>query len=141
MFLSMKRYDLAHAMTVAGRLRDDPILQKAALLHDAGKLSSNLGLITRWLYTMLELLMPRRLLSMVEEVDAEAVGQRPLERARSLSGSWKRGLYAQSHHGEIAAELLSGLGSEEDLIQMVACHQEDPSSERARRLRAVDDRF
>ncbi len=141
LFLAMKRYDLAHAMTVAGRLRDDPLLEKAALLHDAGKLSSDLGLFVRWLYTMLEILMPQRLQAMAKEVNTMAVGQRPIERARSLSGAWKRGLYAQTHHGEIAAELLSGLGSEEELIKLVACHQEEPSSARSRRLREVDDRF
>ncbi len=137
----MKRYDLAHAMTVAGRLRDDLLLEKAALLHDAGKLSSDLGLFVRWLYTVLEILMPHKLQAMAKEVDKMAVGQRPIERARSISGARNRGLYTQTHHGEIAAELLSGLGSEEELIELVAWHQEEPSSARSRRLREVDDRF
>jgi hypothetical protein len=141
LFLSMHRYDLAHAMTVAKRLRDDPMLYRAALLHDSGKLHSDLGLLARWLYTALEILTPGLLQRMADDVDAKAMGTRPIERAHSLHGAWRRGLYTQTHHAEIAAELLWGLGSEEELIRLVGGHQDEPASDRARRLREVDDRF
>lgn len=141
LFLSMSRYDLAHAMAVARRLCDDSLLYRAGLLHDSGKLRSDLGLFTRWLYTAMEVLMPARLERMAERVEGMAVGDRPLERARSLQGGWKRGLYTQTHHGQIAAELLSGLGSEKELIELVAGHQGEPASERSQRLAKVDDRF
>jgi hypothetical protein len=141
LFLSMNRYDLAHAITVAARLRDDPLLYQAALLHDSGKLHSDFGLFTRWLFTVLEILAPKSLQQMIDRVEATVIGDRPIEKARSIRGAWRRGLYMQAHHGEIAAELLWGLGSDDELIRLVAGHQADPVSPRARRLRDVDDRF
>jgi hypothetical protein len=141
LFLSMSRYDLAHAMTVAKRLRDDPLLVRAALLHDSGKLRSELGLFMRQVLTALEVLAPRELDRMTREVEAKARGERPVEKTQSLQGTWKKGLYTQAHHGEIAAELLRGLGSEDELVRLVAGHQKEPFDERSRRLREVDDRF
>lgn len=141
LFLAMGRYDLAHALAVARRLADDPLLRRAALLHDAGKLRPELGVVTRWLYTCLELVTPSRLQRMGEGVDTGPGGGGVLERARVLPRGWRRGLFVQLHHGEIAAEMLRELGSEAELVRLVGEHQGEPGDERARRLREVDDSF
>lgn len=139
LFLGMDRYDLAHSLAVARRLRDDPLLHRAALLHDAGKLRSELGLVTRWLYTMGELFVPRRLAGLAAKLEAQARGDSALERARGLGGGLRKGLYVQMHHAEIAAELLAKAGSEAELVRLVGGHQGEPGDERSRRLREVDD--
>lgn len=139
LFLSMARYDLAHSMAVAARLEDDPLLYRAALLHDAGKLRSELNIFARWLYTAMELLAPRRLQRIEAAVEEQAAGEGVTNRIHSLPRGWRRGLYVQLHHGEIAAEILSSLGSDKELVQLVREHQEEPADERSVRLREVDD--
>ncbi len=139
LFLSMARYDLAHAMAVAARLAGDPLLRKAGLLHDTGKLRSELGLFARWLYTALEIFYPSRLAELSRRVEEEATGSGVMERTRSLPRGWKRGLYVQLHHAEIAAELLAGKGSDEELVRLVGSHQGEPSGARQRLLREADD--
>ena len=139
LFLAMSRYDLAHAMAVAKRLEDDHLLHRAGLLHDAGKLRSEAGIVTRWLYTGMELMMPKRLRRTCTAVEERAQGGDVMERAHSLPRGWRRGIYVMLHHGEIAAELLTALGCEEELVLLVRCHQEEPGSERARRLKDADD--
>ncbi len=139
LFLGMARYDRAHCMAVAERLADDPLLYRAGLLHDAGKLRSELGLFTRWLYTAGELFAPERLAALAAGLEEQAVGEGALERARSLRGRWRRGFYVQLHHAEIAADILRGLGSGEDLVELVAGHQEEPRGGRSRRLKEADD--
>ena len=139
LFLAMARYDLAHSLAVAARLEDDPLLYRAALLHDAGKLRSELGLLSRWLYTAMELFLPGRLQRIGAAVEEEAAGENVRERIQGLPRGWKRGLYVQLHHGEIAGELLSSLGSEEELVRLVGGHQDKPVDERSRRLREIDD--
>jgi hypothetical protein len=139
LFLGMVRYDLAHSLAVAARLEDDPLLHRAGLLHDAGKLSSELGIVTRWLYTALEMLWPSRLKGIEKGLEAEAAGEGVMERVHSMPRGWKRGLYVQMHHGEIAALLLAESGSGEELVELVGRHQERPGDERAARLREVDD--
>jgi hypothetical protein len=139
LFLAMARYDLAHSLAVAARLEDDPLLYKAGLLHDAGKLRSELDLFARWLYTAMELFMPQRLQRTGAAVEEEAVGEEVKERIYSLPRGWKRGLYVQLHHGEIAGELLSSAGSDEELVRLVGEHQDEPADEKAGRLREIDD--
>ncbi|NPV59848.1 MAG: hypothetical protein HPY75_09315 [Actinobacteria bacterium] len=139
LFLSMKRYDLAHSLAVADRVRDDPFLYRAALLHDAGKLPSELGLGTRWLFTALELAAPGLLRRLCGAVEEKAEGDGPMERVRSLPRGIRRGLYVQAHHGEIAAELLRAWGSEDEMVRLVEEHQHTPRDARARRLRDADD--
>lgn len=138
-FLAMKRYDLAHSLAMASRLKDDPLLQRAALLHDAGKLPGELNLWTRWMYTALELLFPSLLKRVCEKVEERARGEGELERMSSLPPGWRRGLYVQAHHGEIAAELLRRGESDHLLVQLVEAHQREPQDQRARRLRRLDD--
>lgn len=139
LFLGMVRYDLAHSLAVAARLEDDPLLYRAGLLHDAGKLRSELGVVTRWLYTALELLCPGRLKDIEDRLEAEAAGEGVMVRAHSLPRGWRRGLYVQMHHGEIAAHLLVESGADEELVRLVGSHQGRPGDDRARRLREVDD--
>jgi hypothetical protein len=139
LFLSMARYDLAHSLAVSARLEDDPLLHKAGLLHDTGKLRSELGLFVRWLYTALEILYPSRLRILAARIEDEAAGSDAMERVASLRRGWKRGLYVQLHHAEIAGELLAGMGCEEDLVRLVATHQEEPCDKAQRRLKGADD--
>ncbi len=141
LFLSMDRYDLAHSLAVASRLREDPLLYRAALLHDSGKLVTELKLRVRWAYTFLEVFRPRWLQRLTNWVEGEALGRGVLERMRSLPPGWKRGLFVQLHHGEIAAELLRRAGSDEVLVGLVEGHQKEPADERAASLRRVDDLF
>jgi hypothetical protein len=141
MYLDMTRYDLAHSLAVSDKLRDDPILYKTALLHDAGKLSSDLNLFTRWMYTWLEIFMPSLLQRQEKRLRELAEGEDALQRARSLPRGWKRGLYIQFHHGEIGAEILKKAGSEDEIIELVRDHQGEPRDQRSRRLAEVDDSF
>lgn len=141
LFAAMGRYDLAHSMAVAARLADDPLLYRAGLLHDAGKLRSELGILTRWLYTGLELLAPQLLESIKVKVEADAAGDGVIARMYGLPRGWKRGLYLQMHHGEIAAEMLVKMGCEEELVRLVRRHQLEPCDEVERRLREIDDRL
>ncbi len=141
LFLDMSRYDLTHSLAVAKRLKDDPFLYRAALLHDAGKLRTDLGLFTRWLYTAMEIFMPSSLGWERKRLERAAIGESALQRARSLPGGWRRGLYVQFHHAEIGAEILDGLGSDAELVAIIRGHQGEPVGERARRLAEVDDVF
>lgn len=139
LFLSMDRYDLAHSLAVADRLREDPLLYRAALLHDSGKLVTELSLRVRWAYTFLEIFRPLWLQRLAARVEGEARGEGVLERMRSLPPGWKRGLFVQLHHGEVAAELLRRAGSDEALVKLVEGHQKEPADDRSSRLRRIDD--
>ncbi len=141
LFLSMTRYDLAHSLAMARRLQGDPLLWKAALLHDAGKIRGELSIYTRWLYTALELLYPSGLRRLCRRVEEEARGVDFIDKAFSLPRGWRRALFVQSHHGEIAAELLRRRGCSEELASLVGQHQYEPRNERARMLREADDAF
>jgi len=83
--------------------------------------------------------MPGRLQSTCTEVDEQVVGAGVLERLHSLPRGWRRGIYVQLHHGEIAAETLSDLGSDAELVRLVKRHHCEPGDERERRLRDIDD--
>lgn len=139
LFLSMSRYDLAHSMAVASRLEDETLLREAALLHDTGKLRSELGLFTRWLYTALEIFYPSRLRLLAQRVESEACGGGVMESMHSLPRGWRRGLYVQLHHAEIASELLARADSGEELVRLVGSHQAEPRDARQSRLREADD--
>jgi putative nucleotidyltransferase with HDIG domain len=139
LFMSMTRYDLAHSLAVAEKLKDDRLLFKAGLLHDSGKLHGELGLFTRWLYTALEITAPSCLKRVARSIEAGAHGSGIMERTLSLPRGWRRGMFVQLHHGEIAAEILRHIGCEEELIRLVGSHQGLPGNELERRLREADD--
>jgi len=52
LFFSQRHEDQRHALDVCSRIGNDPALIQAALLHDVGKIDSNLGVIGRSLATM-----------------------------------------------------------------------------------------
>ncbi len=137
LFSSMSRYDRAHSLLVAGQLKDDETLTRAALLHDAGKLRAELPAWFRTGYTMAEILAPRRLARQVERVSAEAGTGSCRERLDRLGGSTQRALFVQSHHGRIAAEILEGLGCELEVVRLVRYHQGVPGPEDAALTRFI----
>lgn len=137
----MNRYDRAHSLVVAGRLQDDPLLYRVALLHDAGKLRSEVGIPARWLYTWMDIFMPSRLQRLQDKLEIKVAGEGALQKAHSLPKGWGRGIYVQLHHGEIGAEIIKDLGSDEEVVRLVREHQEEAQDDLARRLRAVDDAF
>jgi hypothetical protein len=62
-----------------------------------------------------------------------------MERVHSLPRGWRRGLYVQLHHAEIAAEQLAQAGSEAELLRLVGSHQDEPRDTPQRLLREADD--
>ncbi|MDY6793981.1 MAG: HD domain-containing protein [Actinomycetota bacterium] len=141
LFMFMNRYDLAHSLAVASRFEDEPLLYKAALLHDAGKLRSDASMFSRWLYTGMELFMPLRLKRISTELEADVAGDTALQRTRSLPRGWRRGIYLQLHHGEVGADLLRDIDSDREVIRLVRGHQGESTDELSRRLAEVDDIF
>jgi putative nucleotidyltransferase with HDIG domain len=138
-FSRLSRYDLAHSLRMARKIKDDPILRKAALLHDIGKTDENLSPITRELYTLLELVSPPLLKRLVGKIDREARGQTQRERAASLDKRWKRSFYIQAHHDLVGGEILTRIGSNPEVIRLVSSHlrgspQADPRLQRLKRL-------
>ncbi len=140
LFLSLRRYDLAHSLAVASRVgREDPTLLRAALLHDVGKLRRELRVPVRYLYMLLELLFPSVLSRIAESVEREARGPAWTERLYSLPRGWKRGIFIQLHHGEVGAEILRLAGCEEEVCRLVEGHQKEPQDLKAKMLAVADD--
>lgn len=142
LFLSLTRYDLAHSLAVASRLgREDPVLRRAALLHDVGKLRRELRAPARYLYMCLELFFPSKLSRLAESLEESAQGSDWTERLYSLPRGWKRGLYLQLHHGEVGAEILRLAGCDEKVCRLVEGHQKEPRDLQAKKLAEADDSF
>lgn len=126
LFGRMSRYDRAHSLLVAGRLSDDEVLVRASLLHDTGKLRAELPAWFRTAYTATEILTRDRLAAANVRVDAAAGEGTCLERLERLRGRRERALFVQSHHGEIGADILQGLGCELEVTRIVRYHQGVP---------------
>ncbi|PKN44024.1 MAG: hypothetical protein CVU59_12725 [Deltaproteobacteria bacterium HGW-Deltaproteobacteria-17] len=143
LFTQMGRYDRSHSLLVAERCADSPRLVRAALLHDCGKLASELPLWFRNLYTALEILAPAWL-SRRQESLAEGLPEgSAIASLQLLPGRWPRALFAQSHHGKIGAELLEALGCELEVTYLVRYHQGavDPVDAELRRFIEADSAF
>ncbi len=139
LFKRMSRYDRAHSLRVAGGAGNDRLLRTAALLHDVGKGHPCLKMHHRWMYTLLELSAPGLLKREVNRLDGAVEGKDPEERIASLGSAWGRAFYAQAHHGELGASMLRHIGSDDEVVALVAEHQKDPGGGgRARRLWELD---
>jgi putative nucleotidyltransferase with HDIG domain len=136
----MGRYDVAHTLRMARAVPDDPVLKRAALLHDIGKTDAHLKFVLRTLYTNLELFAPCLLRWIMRKVEKVASGDGVTERLESLGPAWKKAFYAQAHHAVIGGEMLERAGSDAEVIALVGGHQDplDTYGARALRLRELD---
>ncbi len=142
LFDKMSRFDRAHSIKMARKIDDDPLLRKAALLHDIGKIGNHLTMPGRLIFTAIELIAPPLLKRLKAQIYKEARGQTERERIASLGSDWKRSFYVQARHDYIGAELLSEIGTEKEVIRLVAGHiKKTPDiDERLRRLKRLDSR-
>ncbi|MHB8781459.1 MAG: hypothetical protein ACYC55_08750 [Candidatus Geothermincolia bacterium] len=143
LFAQMGRYDRSHSILVAGRCADSPRLVRAALLHDCGKLASELPLWFRNLYTALEILAPAWLSRRQESLAKGLPEGSAIARLELLPGRWRRALFTQTYHPEIGAELLEAVGCELEVTYLVRYHQGavDPVDAELRRFIAADSAF
>jgi len=94
LFFSQRTEDQRHALDVRSRVGDDPALVQAALLHDVGKIDSDLGAIGRSLATVW------------------AVTSLP------IWGRWQ----AYLGHGRLGADLLEAHGADEFAVAFTRHH-------------------
>jgi hypothetical protein len=138
----MGRYDKAHSARMAAAVTDDPVLKKAALLHDVGKSDPRLKFVFRVLYTSLELLTPGRLHEIMAGLESETSGSDAMERTGSLRRDWARAFYAQAHHAALGGIMLERAGSDPGVTALVGSHQDrrETFGEQAVRLFELDRR-
>ncbi len=129
LFQGMSRYDRAHSLLVAGRLAGDSMLVKSALLHDTGKLPAELPLWFRTSYTAAEIFVPQHLKRTEQRLDTRVGEGTSREKLSRLRRSSDRALFVQMYHGEIAADYLTGLGCELEVVEIVRYHQGVPGPE------------
>jgi len=115
LFFSQRPEDQRHALDVCSRVGNDPALVQAALLHDVGKIDSDLGVIGRSLATMW------------------------LGTSLPIWGRWQ----AYIDHGRVGANILEAHGADELAVAFTRYHPGlapvgiDPVE--WRRLSAADD--
>lgn len=97
-FFSQRSEDQRHAFDVWRRVDGDPVLAEAALLHDVGKVASDLGAIARSSATVLGMFRV------------------------PTTGRWKSYL----DHGRLGAEVLTVLGASHFAIQFTMHHPSGP---------------
>jgi putative nucleotidyltransferase with HDIG domain len=121
-FLRMDDPDQVHSVRVARLCAealegfpelDESVVMKAALLHDIGKTGEDLGLLFRTLWVMGHRVAPAAL----DRFARGSIAARP--------GTVRRKLYAQVEHALLGAELLSGLGTEAEVIALVRATGEE----------------
>jgi putative nucleotidyltransferase with HDIG domain len=122
LFLRMAARDQVHALRVLRRLGDaEPLLRRAALLHDVGKSQAPLGTVGRSLVVLAAATGTTRLLCHLPGIGPRV--RRYLD------------------HPRIGAELLRGAGAEGPLAQIVAEHESRyPSHPETAILQALDER-
>lgn len=114
LFHAQSRAVREHALTVADRLwasgHREPVLLRAALLHDVGKNTAGIGLWHRVALVLLQALSP----------------ELPLRIAVDDPQSWRYPFYVQLHHASRGAELLAAAGSDPHLVALVRAHHDVP---------------
>lgn len=133
LFCQMAPLDQKHAVDVARRAvrlarrsgvedeRTIRVLEKAALLHDVGKRSGEIGLFDRVVIVLVKRLAPSLARTWVER------GEK-YERRGLSSGSWGTGLcrafYAQAVHAKRGASMAKIAGVEEAVIDLIRRHHQ-----------------
>ena len=120
--------DQAHSLRVLRLLRawgwEERVLMQAALLHDAGKIAGRPTLWHRALWVLAGALAP---------------GWRShLAKAHG----WWRPFWALAQHPRLGAEMAGAAGCDQDVVWLIAHHQDEKvreDSERARWLKALKD--
>ncbi|MBN1483764.1 MAG: HD domain-containing protein [Chloroflexia bacterium] len=129
LFQRLPRYDRAHSLRVFVLLRQrgvgDPLLLKAALLHDVGKapLGEHIPLFYRG-----PLVLARRIPRLWSWLARERPAGHPL-----------RPFWLYAHHAQRGAAMLRQAGSPEAVATLVAVHHDEkPPGAAARLLREAD---
>jgi len=94
LFFSQRTEDQRHALDVRSRVGDEPVLVQAALLHDVGKIDSDLGAIGRSLATIWS------------------------TTSLPIWGRWQ----AYLDHGRLGADLLESHGADELAVAFTRYH-------------------
>ena len=110
LFSRLSAADRRHSIELAARLhRDghtDPLLLRAALLHDVGKAEAKLRLWHRVLVVLANRFAPR----LAVWLAVSPVG-------------WRRPFFVARHHAAIGAELLEQVGSPAEVVWLVRHHE------------------
>jgi hypothetical protein len=128
LFRGMKRYDRAHGLRVFRHLQetevDDPALLKAALLHDVGKSAGgeSIPLLYRGAIVITKG-FPKLWTWLSQE--------RP-------AGDPRRPFYLYATHARRSAELARAAGSIDEVIALIAVHDDQEATGKARLLQAAD---
>jgi putative nucleotidyltransferase with HDIG domain len=108
------------------------LLTRAALLHDVGRLNNDLSTAVKVLAVLFSAAFPVR---------ARQWADGKLRRTHCIVARFHHGLFVYYHHGAIGAKRLQQLGSEAELIKMVARHHQlgaDDDSAELALLRQAD---
>lgn len=103
------------------RGHDDPVVWRAALLHDVGKAAAPIRLWHRVAFVLL---------------GAVAPGAREMLARRSIG--WRGGFFALAHHQRIGAAVLRGAGADPAIVALVG-GTSLPEDRRRRLLEEADE--
>lgn len=116
LWAAQSAYDRNHTVEVARRVErrlaptaygKDPLWPGAALMHDVGKLQSNLSLGERVVATLV----------------SKLVGVATVRRWASSATGWTRRLGLYLIHGEVGAEMIRAAGGREEIAVWTEIHQ------------------
>lgn len=142
-FAAMPRQYRLHSLDVYRRVRQarcaDPILWKAALLHDSGKFDPVSGRYVTIVHRVLVVLLSatphgRRLLKWLSRPVRANTGRLSLD-------YWRYPFYLSERHAELGAEIATKCGASPELVELIRKHHiyQDQSPE-LKVLQASDDR-
>ena len=129
LYARMPRRDRRHCLDVHGRLVaagvDDPLLLRAALFHDTGKVDQRGRPVPLLWYG--GLVVFRRL------------WPRAYARLAASPRSWRRTFFYYAHHGPLGAELARAAGSPPEICAILRHYHDDAPTGRAAILQRADE--